>query len=137
MKKYLLSLTILLVLLCSCSLLSNKETEQLKKDNEQLKKDNEQLKKDISDLKSQNNNSNQTSRDNSNRYPIKKNQSENNMPNYQTQKNNTNSSSGNCTYWITSSSHKRHNSSCRWYKNSNGYCTDDPNEGVACKICGG
>jgi|GEM_PF-2502224 len=42
-----------------------------------------------------------------------------------------------CTYWITKRSHKRHNSSCRWYKNSNGYCTDDPEEGIACKICGG
>jgi type III secretory pathway component EscV len=41
-----------------------------------------------------------------------------------------------CTYWITSSSHKRHNKSCRWYKNSNGYCTDKQ-EGIACKICGG
>jgi len=44
---------------------------------------------------------------------------------------------GECTYWITRSSHKRHNSNCRWYKNSKGYCTDNPNEGVACKICGG
>ncbi|SRR5260221_11204728 len=41
-----------------------------------------------------------------------------------------------CTFWITSSSHKRHNKSCRWYKNSNGYCTDKQ-EGIACKICGG
>lgn len=42
-----------------------------------------------------------------------------------------------CTYWITKSSHKRHNSKCRWYKKSKGYCTDDPDEGIACKICGG
>jgi regulator of replication initiation timing len=39
-------------------------------------------------------------------------------------------------YWITTSSSKRHNSNCRYYKNSKGRaCTKD--EGVACKICGG
>jgi len=39
-------------------------------------------------------------------------------------------------YWITSSSRKRHNSSCRYYQNSNGRpCTAD--EGIPCKICGG
>jgi len=42
-----------------------------------------------------------------------------------------------CTYWITKSSHKRHNSNCRYYKNSKGYCTDDKSDGTACKICGG
>lgn len=41
-----------------------------------------------------------------------------------------------CTYWITKSSNKRHNSSCRWYKKSKGYCTDEK-IGVACKLCGG
>jgi hypothetical protein len=41
-----------------------------------------------------------------------------------------------CTYWITKSSNKRHNSSCRWYKKSKGYCTDEK-IGIACKICGG
>jgi len=41
-----------------------------------------------------------------------------------------------CTYWITKSSGKRHNSSCRWYKKSKGYCTDEK-IGKACKICGG
>ena len=39
-------------------------------------------------------------------------------------------------FWITSSSRKRHNSSCRYYQNSNGRpCTAD--EGIPCKICGG
>lgn len=39
-------------------------------------------------------------------------------------------------YWITSSSRKRHNSSCRYYQSSNGRpCTAD--EGIPCKICGG
>lgn len=42
-----------------------------------------------------------------------------------------------CTYWITKSSHKRHNKSCRYYKNSKGYCTEDKSEGIACKVCGG
>lgn len=42
-----------------------------------------------------------------------------------------------CTYWITKSSRKRHNKNCRYYKNSKGYCTEDPDEGIACKICGG
>lgn len=40
------------------------------------------------------------------------------------------------SYWITNSSSKRHNSRCRYYKNSKGRaCTKD--EGIACKICGG
>ena len=39
-------------------------------------------------------------------------------------------------FWLTSSSKKRHNSSCRYYQNSNGRpCTAD--EGIPCKICGG
>ena len=39
-------------------------------------------------------------------------------------------------YWITLSSRKRHNSSCRYYQNSNGRpCS--PEEGIPCKICGG
>lgn len=39
-------------------------------------------------------------------------------------------------YWMTISSGKRHNSSCRYYHNSNGRtCTKD--EGIPCKICGG
>ena len=42
-----------------------------------------------------------------------------------------------CTYWITKSSKKRHNASCRYYKNSKGYCTEDKSVGTACKVCGG
>jgi len=39
-------------------------------------------------------------------------------------------------YWITTSSSKRHNKNCRYYKNSKGrFC--GPNDGIACKICGG
>ncbi len=39
-------------------------------------------------------------------------------------------------FWITSSSRKRHNSSCRYYQNSNG-SPCGPNDGIPCKICGG
>jgi hypothetical protein len=40
------------------------------------------------------------------------------------------------THWLTTSSNKRHNSSCRWFKNSKGRpCRAD--EGIPCKICGG
>ncbi len=40
------------------------------------------------------------------------------------------------SFWITTSSSKRHNSSCRYYKNSKGRaCSRD--EGIPCKICGG
>lgn len=40
------------------------------------------------------------------------------------------------THWLTTSSNKRHNSSCRWYRNSKGRpCRAD--EGIPCKICGG
>jgi Tfp pilus assembly protein PilV len=40
------------------------------------------------------------------------------------------------THWLTLSSNKRHNSSCRWFKTSKGRpCRAD--EGIPCKICGG
>ena len=39
-------------------------------------------------------------------------------------------------YWMTTSSHKRHNSKCRYYKTSNGRSCG-PDEGIPCKICGG
>jgi hypothetical protein len=39
-------------------------------------------------------------------------------------------------FWITSSSRKRHNNSCRYYQNSNGRPCG-PEDGIACKICGG
>lgn len=39
-------------------------------------------------------------------------------------------------YWLTTSSNKRHNKNCRYYKNSRGrFCK--PDDGIACKICGG
>jgi hypothetical protein len=39
-------------------------------------------------------------------------------------------------YWLTISSNKRHNSSCRYFEKSRGrYC--GPNEGIPCKLCGG
>lgn len=40
------------------------------------------------------------------------------------------------SHWLTISSGKRHNSACRYFKNSNGKLCG-PNEGVACKVCGG
>lgn len=39
-------------------------------------------------------------------------------------------------YWITTSSGIRHNSGCRYYRNSKGRPCG-PNEGRACRICGG
>lgn len=40
------------------------------------------------------------------------------------------------THWLTLSSGKRHNSTCRWYRNSRGRpCRAD--EGTPCKLCGG
>ena len=39
-------------------------------------------------------------------------------------------------FWITSSSRKRHNSSCRYFQNSNG-SPCGPSDGIPCKICGG
>jgi len=40
------------------------------------------------------------------------------------------------THWMTNSSKKRHNKSCRYFKNSKGRMCK-PTEGIACKICGG
>lgn len=42
----------------------------------------------------------------------------------------------NFTYWMTSSSKKRHNKSCRYFNNSNGSACE-ADEGIACKVCGG
>lgn len=54
----------------------------------------------------------------------------------QSTSNTTNNQDSELKYWITNSSGVRHNSSCRWYMNSNGRkCSK--NEGRACKICGG
>ena len=39
-------------------------------------------------------------------------------------------------FWLTSSSKKRHNSSCRYYKNSKG-SECGQNDGSPCKSCGG
>ena len=39
-------------------------------------------------------------------------------------------------HWITSSSNKRHNSACRYFKTSTGRL-GKKTEGIACKICGG
>ena len=39
-------------------------------------------------------------------------------------------------YWITTSSKKRHNASCRYYRASKGRL-GPKDEGIACKICGG
>ncbi len=39
-------------------------------------------------------------------------------------------------YWVTSSSGKTHNASCRWYANSRGYYSTT-GTGNNCKICGG
>jgi len=39
-------------------------------------------------------------------------------------------------YWVTDSSNKRHNRSCRWFKNSKGHFAPK-SEGISCKICGG
>lgn len=40
------------------------------------------------------------------------------------------------THWMTLSSSKRHNKSCRYFMNSKGRMSK-PTEGIACKICGG
>ncbi len=39
-------------------------------------------------------------------------------------------------FWLTSSSKKRHNSSCRYYKTSKG-SECGQNDGIPCKSCGG
>ena len=39
-------------------------------------------------------------------------------------------------YWVTRSSGKVHNASCKNFKNTNGYLTENPS-GPNCKICGG
>jgi len=43
---------------------------------------------------------------------------------------------GEFKYWITKSSNKRHNRSCKYYKSSNGRGTDNSSEGKQCRLCG-
>ena len=43
---------------------------------------------------------------------------------------------GDGSYWISKSSKKRHNSGCRYFRKSKG-ALGGPNDGVACKHCGG
>jgi endonuclease YncB( thermonuclease family) len=40
-------------------------------------------------------------------------------------------------YWITTSSKRVHNKSCKYYNNSKGYYSDEPSSGPDCKLCGG
>lgn len=40
-------------------------------------------------------------------------------------------------YWINTKSHIRHNKSCRYYGKGKNAQACGPNEGKACKICGG
>ena len=46
------------------------------------------------------------------------------------------SSGGGSSHWITFSSGIRHNAGCRYYQNSKGRSCE-PNDGRACKVCGG
>jgi hypothetical protein len=48
----------------------------------------------------------------------------------------TESESDSGAYWLTTSSRKRHNEKCRYYKTSKGRSCG-PNEGVPCGVCGG
>ncbi len=45
-------------------------------------------------------------------------------------------SNGGCAYWLTRSSGKRHNKTCRYFGNTNGRCATK-DEGTACHLCGG
>ena len=110
---------LILISVTFCNFNKDKDRTE-EKTKEQTKEKTVQTDKNIDDTKS-NDDNNKTK---TGRYPIKKNNAVDRNDN------------DGCTYWITSSSHKRHNKSCRWYKNSNGYCTNKK-EGVACKICGG
>ena len=40
------------------------------------------------------------------------------------------------TYWISTSNRQRHNSRCRYFKTTEGHL-GGPDEGKACKLCGG
>lgn len=48
----------------------------------------------------------------------------------------TDNASSDSQYWITSSSKKRHNSNCKYYKNSKGFLSKEKT-GVPCGVCGG
>ncbi|OGV66920.1 MAG: hypothetical protein A2283_24335 [Lentisphaerae bacterium RIFOXYA12_FULL_48_11] len=98
----------------------NKEIAALKLQNEQLKVENQSLRKMLGQVLGNTDK------------PVSQNVLPG-TPATQEIKKDTSAESG---YWITTSSSKRHNKNCRYYKGSNGrFC--GPNDGIACKICGG
>ena len=56
-------------------------------------------------------------------------------PSFENKSANTESTSGDTSYWITKGG-KRHNSTCKYYKKTKGRPCG-PSEGVPCKLCGG
>jgi Skp family chaperone for outer membrane proteins len=99
-----------------------RQVQQLKQENQQLKQENQRLR----ELLSQGNTNTRTA-------PVAQ-PAGTYAP--QTAASTGSSDQKALTHWLTTSSNKRHNSSCRWFKNSKGRpCRAD--EGIPCKICGG
>ena len=98
----------------------SKEIAALKSQNEQLKSENQSLRKMLGQALGN----------------ADKPAGESLQPDKQTTQEIKQDTSAESGYWITTSSHKRHNKNCRYYKNSNGRF-GGPNDGIACKVCGG
>lgn len=92
-----------------------RECEAVRKENEQLKYEIERLKKLLAD---------------------KNTPASTTKTGFEQDNKATSSTQQILTHWMTTSSGKRHNSSCRYFKSSNGRMCG-PNDGIACKICGG
>jgi hypothetical protein len=133
LRQFFLPLVVLLmaVLVSSCGQQTERENRLLRADNETLKEENQRLQREIEVLKAAMNSAPM------NEIPPSTPSSPQSLqsprathaltaaPNSAPQK-----------YWLTISTNKRHNSSCRYFEKSTGrYC--GPNEGTPCKICGG
>ena len=117
-----------------------REIEKLKYQNESLKSENQELRRQLAQDSSVHSQSNEGDAKIRPPYPLLP---SSNIANTSPQPNtsshsyaNGNSDKVEGKFWITSSSRKRHNSSCRYFQKSNGGPCG-PDDGIPCKICGG
>jgi Tfp pilus assembly protein PilN len=100
------------------------QVQKLKAENESLKQENQVLRKLVFEKQNQP----QTTAQPQTTTPV--------VPRASYQQPTSGASTAQQGYWMTTSSGKRHNSSCRYYGTTKGRpCSKD--EGIPCKICGG
>jgi hypothetical protein len=119
------------LVLCSCGKQAEQENQLLRVENQSLKAENQRLQGEIEGFTAALNSTPKTDKATVTPLDIQPVQSSTAI-----QPPTTNPNAPQQKYWLTTSSNKRHNSSCRYFENSRGrYC--GTNEGIPCKLCGG